>query len=77
MENLIRRGFAATDLELHCLPMSHKKNARFIWIKMTERMTEEMNQIKFRIKLSLYYFTQETHDQSLKCGEELQNQCLF
>ena len=21
--------------------------------------------------------TQETHDQSLKCGEELQNQCLF
>ena len=22
-------------------------------------------------------FTQETHDQSLKCGEERQNQCLF
>ena len=26
--------------------------------------------------LSVQY-TQETHDQSLKCGEELQNQCLF
>ena len=29
----------------------------------------------------LYSFTslstQETHDQSLKCGEELQNHCLF
>ena len=54
VENLIRRGFAASDLELHCLPMSHKKNARFIWIKMT-KMTVEMIQIKFRIKLSLYY----------------------
>ena len=23
------------------------------------------------------FITQETHGQSLKCGEELQNQCLF
>ena len=26
---------AASDLVLHCLAMSHKKNARLIWIKLT------------------------------------------
>ena len=25
--------FAASDLVLHCLPMSHKKDARIIWYK--------------------------------------------
>ena len=25
--------FAASDMVLHCLPMSHKKDARFIWVK--------------------------------------------
>ena len=25
---------AASDLDLHCLPMSHKKNARLIWVNM-------------------------------------------
>ena len=24
--------FAASDLVLHCLPMSHKKDTRFIWV---------------------------------------------
>ena len=24
----------ASDLGLHCLPMSHKKDARHIWVKM-------------------------------------------
>ena len=38
--------------------------------------------LKFKKKLVLtvrpiWVYTQETHDQSLKCGEELQNQCLF
>ena len=28
-------------------------------------------------RTELKRLTQETHDQSLKCGEELQNQCLF
>ena len=23
-----------SDLDLHCLPMSHKKDARHIWVKM-------------------------------------------
>ena len=27
------RQFAASDLILHCLPMSHIKDARLIWIK--------------------------------------------
>ena len=26
--------FAAYDLVLHCLPMSHKKDARLIWVKV-------------------------------------------
>ena len=26
--------FAATDLVLHCLPMSHKKDARLIWVNV-------------------------------------------
>ena len=25
--------FAASDLVLHCLPMSHKKDTRLIWVK--------------------------------------------
>ena len=25
--------FAASDLTLYCLPMSHKKDARLIWVK--------------------------------------------
>ena len=34
VETLIRcRFLAASDLVLHCLPMSHKKEARFIWVK--------------------------------------------
>ena len=27
--------FAASDFGLHCLPISHKKNARLIWVKNT------------------------------------------
>ena len=26
--------FVASDQGLHCLPMSHKKDARHIWVKM-------------------------------------------
>ena len=33
VENLIRsRVFAASDLVLHCLPTSNKKDARLIWV---------------------------------------------
>ena len=40
VENLIRRRvFAASDLVLHCLPMSHKKDARLIWVKCTNIST--------------------------------------
>ena len=34
--------------------------------------------VRFHLKcIQFNKHTQETHDQSLKCGEELQNQCLF
>ena len=29
--------FAASDLVLHCLPMSHKKGARLIWVNRISR----------------------------------------
>ena len=33
VETLIRRCFAASDLGLHCLLISHKKNARLMLVK--------------------------------------------
>ena len=30
--------FAASDLVLHCLPMSHKKETRLIWIKPVQTL---------------------------------------
>ena len=33
VESLIRLRFVASDLVLHCLPMSYKKDARLIWVK--------------------------------------------
>ena len=32
--------FAASNLGLFCLPMSHKKDARLIWVKKSEKMLE-------------------------------------
>ena len=29
--------FAASDLVLHCLPMSHKKDTTFIWVNYIGR----------------------------------------
>ena len=28
--------FAGSNLVLHCLPMSHKKDARLIWVKLID-----------------------------------------
>ena len=33
--------FAAFDLVLHCLPMSHKKEARLIWVNMYEQAFQQ------------------------------------
>ena len=39
MEDLIRRrGFAASDLSLHYLPMTHNKDARPIWVKYYDEL---------------------------------------
>ena len=38
VDNLIRRCvFAASDLVINCLPISHKMNARFIWVKFLQK----------------------------------------
>ena len=31
--------FAASDLVLHCLPISHKRDAMLIWVKIIEKTT--------------------------------------
>ena len=41
---------AASDLVLHCLPMSHKKDARLIWVKQN---FESKNVINFCLAISL------------------------
>ena len=51
---------AASDLVLHCLPMSHKKDARLIWVKILKyifkrsalivcRSRRHCNRINFRL----------------------------
>ena len=32
---------AASDLGLHCLPLSHKKGARLIWVNCDTSQTDE------------------------------------
>ena len=32
--------YAVSDLGLHCLPMSHKKDARLIWVKLENILIE-------------------------------------
>ena len=46
--------FAASDLGLHCLPMSHKKEARHIWIKLQlEKLKSEL-EIPYSSQLAHY-----------------------
>ena len=32
--------YAASDLDLHCLPMSHKKDAMLKWVKMVKNLPD-------------------------------------
>ena len=32
----------ASDLGLHCLPMSHKKDARHIWVKLSHKSSRNL-----------------------------------
>ena len=41
VENLIRRHIPASDLGLHFLPMSHKKDARIIWVNIISEKDQE------------------------------------
>ena len=57
----------------------HKLNAYFVSKEVKKRANYcEFGSYSIYLKLLFKCMcTQETHDQSLKCGEELQNQCLF
>ena len=46
--------FAASHLGLFCLPMSHKKDARLIWVKL---MCHVPQSLKFLRHLSIHTFT--------------------
>ena len=39
--------FAASHLGLFCLSMSHKKEARLIWVKVTENKQYMVNLVEF------------------------------
>ena len=43
---------AAPDLVLHCLPMSHKKNARLIWVN-GHSMDNKGSEVSAGVKLRL------------------------
>ena len=36
----------ASDLSLHCFPMSHKKDSRLIWVKLARRGNLKVHMIK-------------------------------
>ena len=42
--------FAASHLGLFCLPMSHKKDDRLIWVKMNSIYMYKDNRVTFPVK---------------------------
>ena len=44
--------FGASDLRLHCLPMSHKKDARLIWVKMIDLPSKDADQPGHMLRLT-------------------------
>ena len=44
--------FAASDLGLRCLPMSHKKDARLIWVKMRSKASSSRSSLDFTVATS-------------------------
>ena len=45
----------AFDLGLHCLPMSHKKNSRLIWVK------RQLNLFVLKVRFQLNLFVSQKH----------------
>ena len=45
---------AASDLGLHCLPMSHKKDARFIWVKCVGNRFMFYSENTFLVSLTIF-----------------------
>ena len=53
--------FEASDLGLHCLPMSHKKDARLIWVNsifLTTYQYKFENQAVFKVRRHHIYIRQ-------------------
>ena len=43
--------YAASDFGLHSLPMSHKKDARLIWVKQPEAYTSSSSSIHYEMDM--------------------------
>ena len=57
VENLIRRlNFAASNLVLHCMPMSHKKDGRFIWVKKSFKINSNIQTSQFSTETTVTIF---------------------
>ena len=48
--------FAASHLGLFCLPMSHKKDVRLIWVKIDSSFLNYVNVLSDRLKQNNMYF---------------------
>ena len=60
----------ASDLDLHCLPMSHKKDARIIWVKKHE------DKDRFNLHLNGYHLISQIGAVRLS-GSALIAQAIF
>ena len=63
---------AASDQGLHCLPMSHKSNARLIWVKATTR-----DNCLGRVSRKNYRETETSRESSLLIPMQLQITNVF
>ena len=48
IEHSLSKRFVASDLGLHCVPMSHKKDDIFIWVKRISTNLAQMHDCKGR-----------------------------
>ena len=49
---------ATSDLALHCLPMSHKKEAMLIWVNITDFLTYVLNRyVRYQDGLNLHLYS--------------------
>ena len=50
--------FVASDLVLHCLPMSHKKDARLLWVEcMMNVEASQSTSLRYNVKGQLVQYS--------------------